>query len=229
MESFLREEYSILFWVFSISAISLSGLKIKLPNGTEYYEYMLLYVDDALCINHNAKAELYKLDKYFKMKEDSNGDPDIYLGGKITSVSIDSGGKGPDKKAWALFPTKYVQAAIANDIEEYLVSKNYNGRKLPRKHAKAPFANGYQPELDLTNELNDTDSTYYQSQIGILRWMVELGRVDIISIYPTCKANDCTNKRTLYFIPWWRKVSTHDIFCATACAFSKVAIRFYIH
>jgi hypothetical protein len=37
---------------------------------------MLLYVDDALCINHAAEAELGRLDKYFKMKPDPIGDPD---------------------------------------------------------------------------------------------------------------------------------------------------------
>ena len=37
----------------------------------------------------------------------------------------------------------------------------------------------YRPEIDTTAELNATDAAYYQSLIGILRWMVELGRVDI--------------------------------------------------
>ena len=37
----------------------------------------------------------------------------------------------------------------------------------------------YRPELDVTPELNDADASYYQSLIGILRWIVELGRVDI--------------------------------------------------
>jgi hypothetical protein len=29
--------------------------------------------------------------------------------------------------------------------------------------------------------LGPEDATYYMSQIGVLRWMVELGRVDIIT------------------------------------------------
>jgi hypothetical protein len=37
----------------------------------------------------------------------------------------------------------------------------------------------YQPELDVTPELEPTDTSYYQSLIGILRWIVELGRVDV--------------------------------------------------
>ena len=42
-----------------------------------------------------------------------------------------------------------------------------------------PISTTYQPELDVSPELNASDSSYYQSLIGILRWMVELGRVDI--------------------------------------------------
>ena len=48
---------------------------------------------------------------------------------------------------------------------------------LPR--ARTPIQMIYRPELDVTPELNTADATYYQSFIGILRWLVELGRIDI--------------------------------------------------
>ena len=47
--------------------------------------------------------------------------------------------------------------------------------------AENPFAISYHPEMDTTPELKPVLVTYYQSQIGVLRWMVELGRVDIIT------------------------------------------------
>ena len=62
-----------------------------------------------------------------------------------------------------------------------ILGNEFNGPKLPKKHAKSPFANEYCPELDITPELNIKYCSYYQSQIGILRWMVELGRTDIIT------------------------------------------------
>jgi len=37
----------------------------------------------------------------------------------------------------------------------------------------------YRPELDISAELDPHDCAYYQSLIGILRWIVKLGRVDI--------------------------------------------------
>ena len=40
---------------------------------------------------------------------------------------------------------------------------------------------GYSPELDESPTLNPSLASYYQSQIGILRWMVEIGRIDIMT------------------------------------------------
>ena len=37
----------------------------------------------------------------------------------------------------------------------------------------------YQSELDVTQELEASDTSYYQSIIGVLRWIVKLGCVDI--------------------------------------------------
>ena len=60
-------------------------------------------------------------------------------------------------------------------MEEYLDKKQY---KLPSR-SNTPMQMGYQPELDISLELDATNSIYHQSLIGILRWMVELVRVDI--------------------------------------------------
>ena len=38
---------------------------------------------------------------------------------------------------------------------------------------------GYRPELDMTRLLPDEQANYYQNLIGVLRWAVELGRIDI--------------------------------------------------
>jgi hypothetical protein len=45
--------------------------------------------------------------------------------------------------------------------------------------AKTPFMSGYRPELDVTDELDSDLSSRYSQMIGILRWMVELGCIDI--------------------------------------------------
>ena len=37
------------------------------------------------------------------------------------------------------------------------------------------------PDLDTLPLLDADQATFYQSQIGVLRWIVELGRIDIIT------------------------------------------------
>ena len=43
----------------------------------------------------------------------------------------------------------------------------------------APLSNDYGPELDSSPESDGAGGSYYQSLIGIIRWMVDLGRIDI--------------------------------------------------
>jgi hypothetical protein len=140
-------------------------------DGHKYYAYMLLYVDDCLCIHHDGVSALKELDHYFKMKKGSIGNPDIYLGAKLKEMVMPNG-----VRAWAMSPAKYVKEAT-NNVEARLLKE---GRRLPRR-ATAPFPTGYAPELDTSPELNAADANHYQSEIGILRWMVEIGRVDIIT------------------------------------------------
>ena len=50
--------------------------------------------------------------------------------------------------------------------------------KLPSKCSK-PLPNDYQSECDISPFLTDDQTNYYQQLIGILRWALELGRIDI--------------------------------------------------
>ena len=70
--------------------------------------------------------------------------------------------------------TQYVRAAVDN-VKEYLRNK---GEKLAVK-ALTPLKSNFRPVIDITEELGEDESSYYQSLIGVLRWIVELGRVEI--------------------------------------------------
>ena len=142
-------------------------------DGFKYYAYVLLYVDDCLCIHHDAETQLEQLDKYFPMKPGSIGDPDIYLGSKIRKVNLENG-----VEAWANSPSKYVQEAVRNT--EIFLGEKFGGQKLS-KRATAPWPTNYAAELDTSKELDTELASYYQTQVGVLHWMVELGRVDIIT------------------------------------------------
>ena len=146
------------------------------PDGTPYYTYVCLYVDDCLCIDVNPQSVLEnEIGKHWIMKPGSIGPPTLYLGNKVSKVTLDN-----DVECWAFSSSQYVQAAVQN-VASYLKERNLT---LPKK-ASAPFKGDYRPEIDTTPELNPQEAAYYQSLIGVLRWIVELGRIDI-----TCKVSE---------------------------------------
>ncbi len=83
--------------------------KVRPDDGKEYYSYVLLYVDDCLCIDHDAESVLRELDRFFPMKAGSIGGPDAYLGAKLRKVQLNNG-----VNCWSMPPTKYVQEAVKN-------------------------------------------------------------------------------------------------------------------
>ena len=87
-------------------------------DGTDYCEYVLLYVDDCLLVSkHGEKILIEEIGNYFKLKEKSIGPPDVYLGGKMRRVKLDN-----CYKVWAFISSQYVVEAVKN-VEAYLSSK----------------------------------------------------------------------------------------------------------
>jgi hypothetical protein len=119
------------------------------------------------------EPQLYKLDEYFKMKEGSIQIPTFYLGAKLKKTVFTNG-----VVSWGTRFRKYVQSAVQN-VQEYLAA--LPGDHTLLKKASGPFTGGYKPELDDSPELDPTRENFYQSQIGILFWCVELGHIDIIT------------------------------------------------
>ena len=139
-------------------------------DGTEYMQYVLLYTDDILCIMENpGKFLSTEFGQLFKLKEKSIGPPTQYLGNKVSQVTLDNG-----TTCWSISSSQYIQAAVKN-VEDHLDKK---GEKLPPR-AKSPWSTGYRPETNISPELSSSDAAYFQSLIGVLRWIVELNRVDI--------------------------------------------------
>ena len=61
------------------------------------------------------------------------------------------------------------------NVELHLKKTN---EKLP-SFVPSPLTSNYRPEVDISSELGSKEASYYQSLIGTLQWIVELGRVDI--------------------------------------------------
>ena len=139
-------------------------------NGFEYYEMVLCYVDDILAISDDPKATLMALTSVFKLKDDKIEEPDVYLGAQLAKVTTDQG-----IECWTMSAEKYVDASVTN-VEEALAKK---GLRLPGK-VWTPLPAEYKPEMETSAELMSDGIQTYQELIGVLRWAVELGRVDIL-------------------------------------------------
>ena len=149
--------------------------KASKPDGFQYYEYVLCYVDDILAVSSKPQAIMDFLSARYTLKEGSVKEPDQYLGARIFKWRID-GSDDPDKTRWAISAEAYIKLAL-KDVKNILADA---GKQLPGK-AQNPFSStSYHPELDATEELDAARTKYYQGLIGILRWCIELGRVDIL-------------------------------------------------
>ena len=140
-------------------------------SGDKIYEYLLIYVDDLLVIAIDPKAALDEIGSRFTIKPDSMGEPTQYLGAQVSMYTFED---DPEKVYWAMSSEKYVKEAIRN-VQDWV---NSNGYEL-KKSIKTHFPTGYRPKLDTTEELGDEEAQFYMSQVSVLRWAVELGRIDI--------------------------------------------------
>ena len=133
-----------------------------------YYTYILCYVDDILCIYHDQDNVLNKLNMYLMLKPGSVGSPDMYLDTKLKSMQLHNG-----IWAWSMSPSKYAQEAV-RICKEYFARHLSKGHQLP-KMADNPFKSGYCPKLDEYLVLGPDKIFYYQSLIGVIRQMIEIG------------------------------------------------------
>jgi hypothetical protein len=144
------------------------------PSGDKIYEHVISYVDDIVFQGVNPKGFMDALGQRFALKPGSIREPETYLGVDIKKFRIpDSDNK--DKVSWAFESTLYVKKAIA-DLEKELGEADL--RLLP--NAKTPLASDYPPELDLSAELGSKQLNYYQGLIGVLQWICEIGRIDVL-------------------------------------------------
>ena len=91
------------------------------PDGFEYYEMVLVYVDDILCISHDPKLTMKGIQATFKLKDDRIEKSESYLGAQLMTKIIDG------VECWAMTSEQYIKAAIAR-VEAKLAE---SGQRLP--------------------------------------------------------------------------------------------------
>jgi hypothetical protein len=82
------------------------------PDGEEYYEYILMYVDDILTVSANPMPIMEDIQWMFKFKNDKIAEPSNYLGAKLQRKNIN----GID--CWSITSVDYVKAAVETVQEE---------------------------------------------------------------------------------------------------------------
>ena len=73
-------------------------------------------------------------------------------------------------KSWAFSSLKYLQPSV-NNVEFYFEEKCM---KFPSKY-ETPITTSYRPEINVSPELVSNYAVYYQSIIGVPRFIVKLG------------------------------------------------------
>jgi hypothetical protein len=143
------------------------------PNGAQYYEMLLVYVDDILHITHHKTLDqnetMQEIGRIYQLKEGSMGEPSMYLGANVGCV-LD----GDGNKMWYLSATDYIDGALKTVTADVPSDTKLKGK------ADRPLNISYHAKLDATLHLDPELIRRYQGYIGILWWIVELGRVNIM-------------------------------------------------
>ena len=144
------------------------GPEIK-PDGEEYYEYVMMYIDDILEISIDTTEILKSMEgKTVKYNNFKIAPPEMYLGSRLKRKMING------NMFWTITSYEYVTAALQT-IKDAITRKPW---KMP-KTADTPMTKSFVPKLDGTEELVPDGIQFYQEMIGMLRWENELRRKNI--------------------------------------------------
>ena len=131
---------------------------------------VLVYDDDILCIHKDTLVVIDYLTSFYIMKQGIMGPPYHYLGSNIEKVQTQEG-----KDLWATHRGDYCEAVIVN-MEKTLT---YDGKILSHYgDSRRPYPSSFNPEIDTSADMDVNGVHDYQQHIGVLCWVIELGRID---------------------------------------------------
>ena len=132
-------------------------------DGSKYYSYLIIYIDDVLCIDENPKAIIDHIATVYRIKDGSIEVPTRYLCMNIKKWNYTTM-NGELISAFTLGSSTYIKEAVR------IVKKNCLNCKLTYKPKSrfdsCPFTNNdYIPELDVTEYCDETKITLFQNLI----------------------------------------------------------------
>jgi len=128
----------------------------------DHYEYIAVYVDDLMILSKDPQPIVDKLQgppHNFKLK--GTGDISFHLG---CDFFRDATG------ASCYAPRKYIEKILDN------YKRIFGSNPKP---ATSPLVGGDHPEIDSSPLLDIDDIKIYQSLIGALQWIIQIGRFDV--------------------------------------------------
>jgi hypothetical protein len=128
-------------------------------------------VDNILIILHEAVKQIDALKQVFTFKTESVGPPTRYLGADVLKVQTASG-----EACWGMSSNTYVKLAVG--IVRELLKNDGEGKGL-KTTARQPLPTSYKPETNVSKELDGDGISQYLQLIGMLRWAIKLGCIDI--------------------------------------------------
>ena len=134
---------------------------LRLDESGKQYEYICTHVDDFMICSKNAQRVMDEICTVYLVKDKSKGPPSYYLGNDY---------KKDSKGRWCIGCKTYLTEAVRR-IEDVL------GKQLPKKDT--PMTDGDHPEEDVSELLDDKGHQRYQMLIGMLNWIVCIGRMDV--------------------------------------------------
>ncbi|CAJ1937367.1 unnamed protein product [Cylindrotheca closterium] len=126
-----------------------------------------------MAVSEKPRAILEKLGTHYMLKPDSIAEPTTFLGATISKRFVDP---SDSRKCWSIGSTNYLLEAL-RVVKSQISHQKYNLNL--KRNVSAALPSGYKPELDNTDFVDAETHTLYMQLIGILRWLVELGRMDV--------------------------------------------------
>ena len=136
------------------------------PKG-DHYEYIAVYTDDLMIASKDPEGIIHELTDVQKFKLKGTGPVQFHLGSDFFR----------DSEGYLCYaPKKYIEKTIGN--YERLFGKK-------PKPASSPLPKGHHPELDTSPLLDEENQRIYQSLIGSLQWVIQIGRFDVCTAVMT--------------------------------------------
>jgi len=127
----------------------------------DHYKYIAVYVDDLLFASKGPETTVKTLMEKYQFKLKGTGPTEFHLGCDFFR---------DEEGVLCYAPKKYIEKILEN------YRRIYGSWPKP---ATSPLTTGDHPELDTSELLDEDNQKIYQSLIGALQWVIQIGLFDI--------------------------------------------------